>query len=39
MPMTEIDKLVALSPYYKATANDIDWVSKVKMQGAIQKMG
>ena len=37
MPMTEIDKLVALSPYYKATANDIDWVSKVKMQGAIQK--
>ena len=29
MPMTEIDKLVALSPYYKATANDIDWVSKV----------
>ncbi|WP_297447667.1 adenosylcobalamin-dependent ribonucleoside-diphosphate reductase [uncultured Alistipes sp.] len=37
MPMTEIEKLVALSPYYKATANDIDWVSKVKMQGAIQK--
>ena len=37
MPMAEIEKLVALSPYYKATANDIDWVSKVKMQGAIQK--
>ncbi len=37
MPMAEIEKLVALSPYYKATANDIDWVAKVKMQGAIQK--
>lgn len=33
----EIDKLVEKSPYYKATANDIDWVAKVKMQGAIQK--
>ena len=33
----ELDKLVAASPYYKATANDIDWVAKVKMQGAIQK--
>ena len=33
----ELDKLVERSPYYKATANDIDWVSKVKMQGAIQK--
>jgi ribonucleoside-diphosphate reductase alpha chain len=33
----ELDKLVAASPYHKATANDIDWVNKVKMQGAIQK--
>ena len=33
----EIDKLVERSPYYKATANDIDWLMKVKMQGAIQK--
>ena len=33
----ELDKLVARSPYHKATANDIDWVAKVKMQGAIQK--
>ena len=32
-----LDKLVAASPYHKATANDIDWVAKVKMQGAIQK--
>ncbi len=33
----EIDKLVAQSPYYKATANDVDWLMKVRMQGAIQK--
>ncbi|MCD8072020.1 MAG: adenosylcobalamin-dependent ribonucleoside-diphosphate reductase [Alistipes sp.] len=33
----DLDKLVKASPYYKATANDIDWVSKVQMQGAIQK--
>lgn len=33
----ELDSLVAASPYYKATANDIDWLQKVKMQGRIQK--
>jgi ribonucleoside-diphosphate reductase alpha chain len=33
----EINSIVALSPYHKATANDVDWVAKVKMQGAIQK--
>lgn len=33
----EIDALVAQSPYYKATANDVDWLMKVRMQGAIQK--
>ncbi|MFI3286826.1 MAG: adenosylcobalamin-dependent ribonucleoside-diphosphate reductase [Rikenellaceae bacterium] len=33
----ELDAMVAASPYHKATANDIDWVAKVKMQGAIQK--
>lgn len=33
----EIDALVAKSPYYKATANDVDWLMKVKMQGAIQQ--
>lgn len=33
----EIDNLVKRSPYYKATANDIDWLMKVRMQGAIQK--
>ncbi|MBQ5843869.1 MAG: adenosylcobalamin-dependent ribonucleoside-diphosphate reductase [Alistipes sp.] len=33
----ELDKWVAASPYHRATANDIDWVAKVRMQGAIQK--
>ena len=33
----EIDELVQKSPYYKATANDVDWMEKVHMQGAIQK--
>jgi len=33
----EINSIIAKSPYYKATANDVDWVAKVRMQGAIQK--
>ena len=33
----EIDGLVKRSPYYKATANDVDWLMKIRMQGAIQK--
>lgn len=33
----EIEQLVQRSPYYKATANDVDWLMKVRMQGAIQK--
>ncbi len=33
----EIETIIAKSPYYKATANDVDWVAKVRMQGAIQK--
>ena len=33
----DINEIIAKSPYYKATANDVDWVAKVKMQGAIQK--
>ncbi|MEE3999589.1 adenosylcobalamin-dependent ribonucleoside-diphosphate reductase [Tenacibaculum sp. FZY0031] len=33
----ELDKLVKQSPYYKATSNDVDWLSKVTMQGAVQK--
>jgi len=33
----ELEPIIRKSPYYKATSNDIDWVSKVRMQGAIQK--
>ena len=33
----EIDAMVAESPYYRATSNDIDWVAKVRMQGRVQK--
>lgn len=33
----QIAKLVKKSPYHKATSNDINWVEKVKMQGAVQK--
>lgn len=37
MEEKEVQKLVEQSPYHKATSNDIDWLSKVKMQGMIQK--
>ncbi len=33
----ELDALVARSPYAGATANDVDWLEKVRMQGRIQK--
>ena len=33
----ELNAIVEKSPYYKATANDVDWVNKVKMQGEVQK--
>lgn len=33
----EVEDLVAKSPYYKATSNDVDWLQKVRMQGRIQK--
>ena len=33
----KIESIIARSPYHKATANDVDWVAKVRMQGAIQK--
>ena len=33
----KLKELIAKSPYHLATANDIDWVSKVKMQGSMQK--
>ena len=34
---SEVDDLVAKSPYYKATSNDVDWLQKVRMQGRMQK--
>lgn len=37
MTAEEIDELLKKSPYYKASANDIDWLEKVRMQGAVQK--
>lgn len=33
----QLDELVNRSPYAGATANQIDWLEKVKMQGRIQK--
>jgi len=37
MSEEEINTIVGKSPYYKATSNDVDWMAKVRMQGAIQK--
>jgi ribonucleoside-diphosphate reductase alpha chain len=37
MEENEVNKLVAKSPYYKASSNDVDWLNKVRMQGKIQK--
>lgn len=37
MTTEELDELVKKSPYYKATSNDVDWMEKVRMQGAVQK--
>ncbi len=36
-PEADLDELIAKSPYYKATSNDVDWMAKVRMQGKIQK--
>lgn len=37
MEEEELNKIIAKSPYHGATANDVDWVEKVKLQGAVQK--
>jgi ribonucleoside-diphosphate reductase alpha chain len=34
---TQLNEIIKKSPYYKATANDVDWVKKVEMQGRIQQ--
>ncbi len=35
--MPNLQNIIKKSPYYKATANDVDWVEKVRMQGMVQK--
>ena len=37
MKEDDLKDIIKLSPYYKATSNDVDWVEKIKMQGEIQK--
>jgi len=37
MKPSEVEEITKLSPYYLATANDVDWVKKVEMQGRLQK--
>ena len=32
-----LEKIIKKSPYFQSTSNDVDWVAKVRMQGAIQK--
>ena len=36
-PQSDLDAMIAKSPYYKASSNDVDWMNKVRMQGKIQK--
>ena len=33
----EIDRMVAESPYHKATSQEVDWLDKVRMQSRIQR--
>lgn len=33
----KLQEVIKKSPYFKATSSDIDWLSKVRMQGEIQK--
>jgi len=37
MTKQELDILFKVSPYFLATAQDVDYVEKVRMQGAVQK--
>jgi ribonucleoside-diphosphate reductase alpha chain len=34
---TEFDKLITVSPYYKSTASEINWINRCKIQGIIQQ--
>jgi len=33
----KLNEVVQKSPYYKATSKDVDWLSKVKLQGSVQQ--
>lgn len=37
MNSKNLQKIIELSPYHKSTSNDVDWVSKVRLQGSVQK--
>lgn len=37
MKKKELDEIFKLSPYFEATAQDVDYIEKVRMQGAVQK--
>lgn len=37
MDQEKLNAIIAKTPYHKATSNDVDWVAKVQMQGAVQK--
>lgn len=37
MKDADLQDIIKRSPFYKATANDVDWLAKVHMQGAVQK--
>ena len=37
MSTEDQNEVIKQSPYYGALSNDVDWVEKVKMQGAMQK--
>ncbi|MEI7490739.1 MAG: adenosylcobalamin-dependent ribonucleoside-diphosphate reductase [Bacteroidota bacterium] len=37
MEEKDLKEMIRKSPFFRATANDVDWVAKVKMQGSVQK--
>jgi ribonucleoside-diphosphate reductase alpha chain len=37
MPKDKLDEILKTSPWYNSTANDIDWINRVKIQAIIQK--
>ena len=37
LPEAALNAIIARSPWHQATAEDVDWVSKVQLQGRVQK--